>query len=311
METIQFRAMNTDILLLAEGKVDQLVEGFDQAQQFIHSSEARFSRFSEASELSALNRSAGIWFQASQDLFAVIVLSQRFFHLTRGLFDPSILPDLRRVGYDRSMDLLREQGAAPLFESLLAGKRPSFSEIDLDDSDHTILLPPGMALDLGGIAKGWIAEQAALILSRFASTCAVNAGGDMFLIGLPEGQKQWPVELEDPFQPENALTSLKVDPGAVATSTVTKRTWKQGEKARHHLIDPRTGEPAVTEWVSVTVMAQHAYEAEVFAKTLLIGGPKESEEIARQSRLRFSYLAIDREKNIWGTQKSLEYPYVN
>ncbi len=66
----------------------------------------------------------------------------------------------------------------------------------------------------------------------------------MFLVGLPEGEAQWPVAIEDPLQPEINLTTIKVDPGAVATSAVTKRVWKQGEKQRHHLIDPRTGEPA-------------------------------------------------------------------
>jgi len=311
METIQFRAMNTDILLLAEGQADRLVEGFEQTQHFIHASEERFSRFLETSELSELNRSAGTWFQASPDLFSVVVLARRFFHLTSGLFDPSILPDLQRVGYDRSMDLIREQGATPLLESLLAGERPSFSEMDLDESDHKILLPSGMAIDLGGIAKGWIAEQAAIILSEFASACAVNAGGDMFLVGLPEGQEQWPVELEDPLQPENILTSFKVGPGAVATSTVTKRTWKQGEKQRHHLIDPRTGVPAETEWLSVTVIAPHAYEAEVYAKVLLIAGPQESEDIIHNSRIQFSYLAVGRDMKIWGAQKILEHAYVN
>jgi thiamine biosynthesis lipoprotein len=311
METVQFRAMNTDILLLAEGQTDRLVEGFEQTKQFIHASEERFSRFLEESELSGLNRSAGMWFQASPDLFSVIVLAWRFFHLTSGLFDPSILPDLRRVGYDRSMDLIREQGAAPLFESLLAGERPSFSEMELDEANHQILLPSGMALDLGGIAKGWIAEQAAIILSEFASACAVNAGGDMFLIGFPEGQEQWPVELEDPLQPENILAQLKVDPGAVATSTVTKRTWKQAEKQRHHIIDPRTGVPAETEWLSVTVIAPHAYEAEVYAKVLLIAGPQESEGITHNSGIQFSYLAVGRDKKIWGAQKSLEVAYVN
>jgi thiamine biosynthesis lipoprotein ApbE len=201
METVSLRAMNTDVLLAAEGQTEMLAVGFEQARRFIHSSETRFTRFSEESELSALNRSAGqpgvftarpeiarrpnermppgrnpvaTWnvpgqvdtksagqrFQASPDLFEVVRLASRFFHLTRGLFDPSILPDLKRVGYDRSMEVLREQGPAPLLESLLEGERPSFSEMDLDESDQTILLPPGLALDLGGIAKGWIAEQA-------------------------------------------------------------------------------------------------------------------------------------------------------
>jgi FAD:protein FMN transferase len=311
MKTFLLRAMNTDILLVAQGIPSRLADGFEEAQQFIQASESRFSRFSEQSELSDLNRSAGTPFQASPDLFAVIALAQQFFHQTRGLFDPSILPDLRRVGYDRSMDLLRQGSAVPLFESLLAGERPSFSEMELDERRGMILLPPGMALDLGGIAKGWIAEQAALLLSKFSSACAVNAGGDMFLVGLPDGEDYWSVAIEDPLQPVVDLTTLKVDPGAVATSTVTKRVWKQGEKHRHHLIDPRTGEPAVTDWLSVTAIAPHVYEAEVFAKALLIGGPQESEEIARNGGTHFSWLAVDHDRKIWGTQKSVEHMYVN
>jgi thiamine biosynthesis lipoprotein len=310
METICLRAMNTDILLAAEGEADQLETGFKQARQYIQAGDSRFTRFSEDSELSELNRSAGKRFRASPDLFSVVALARRFFHLTRGLFDPSILPDLKRVGYDRSMDVLRELGPSPLFESLLTSEHPSFSEMDLDESDHTILLPPGMALDLGGIAKGWIAEQAADILSRYATACAVDAGGDIFLVGLPGGLEQWPVALEDPLQPESILTSLKVDPGAIATSTVTKRVWKQAGKDRHHIIDPRTGEPAVSDWISVTVIAPHAYEAEVFAKALLIAGPQEAEEIVRHSGIKFTYLAVDQEKKIWGNQESFEDSYV-
>jgi thiamine biosynthesis lipoprotein len=168
-----------------------------------------------------------------------------------------------------------------------------------------------MEVDLGGIAKGWIAEQAALILGRYATACVVDAGGDMFMVGLPDGLEQWPVVLEDPLHPDRVLTSIKVDPGGVATSTVTKRVWKQAGKNRHHIIDPRTHEPAESEWISVTVAAPHAYEAEVFAKALLIAGPQEAEEIAHNSGLQFFYLAVDRDNNIWGNQDSLESYHVN
>ncbi|MGD0751065.1 MAG: FAD:protein FMN transferase [Anaerolineales bacterium] len=311
METMHLRAMNTDIHLAAEGQADQIKAGFELASNFIQSGESRFTRFSEESELSALNRSSGKRFKASADLFSVVALTRRFFHLTRGLFDPSILPDLKRVGYDRSMDVLRELGPSPLLETLLANERPSLIEMDLDESDHTILLPPGMALDLGGIAKGWIAEQAANLLSAYATACAVDAGGDMYLVGLPSGMEQWPVAVDDPLQPEKILTTLNVDPGAIATSTITKRVWQQAGKNRHHIIDPRTGEPAVSDWISVTVIAPHAYEAEVFAKALLIAGPQEAEEIIRHSGIPFTFLAIDQEKKIWGNQGIMDYSYVN
>lgn len=306
METVHFRAMNTDVLLAAEGHPNQLAEGFEKARQFIEASEARFSRFLDTSELSALNRGAGSWFPASPELFTVVSLSQQFYHQTRGLFDPSILPDLRRVGYDRSMDLLREGLPAPLLESLLAVHRPSFSKMELDERGQRILLPTAMALDLGGIAKGWIAEQAALLLSNYSPACAVDAGGDMFLIGLPAGAEAWPVALEDPLQSGAILTTLQVNPGAVVTSSVTKRTWKQGEKPRHHLIDPRKGEPAITDWLCVTVLAPHAATAEVFAKALLIAGPQEAEQVRRDGGTQFSYLAVDRERKIWGNQERMD-----
>jgi FAD:protein FMN transferase len=311
MESVSFRSMNTDILIAAEGQTDQLGLGFDRARYFIQSSERRFTRFSESSELSALNRSAGRWFHASPDMFEVVSLARRFFHLTRGLFDPSILPELKRVGYDRSMEVLREEGPAPLFESILTEDRASFSEVDLNESAQTILLPPGMALDLGGIAKGWIVEHSADILSEYATACAVDAGGDMFMEGLPEGLEQWPVELEDPLLPGNVLTSFSIAPGAIATSTVTKRAWMQAGRNRHHIIDPRTGEPAVSDWISVTVIAPHASEAEVFAKALLIAGPGEAQGMIRNSGIRLSYLAVDRQKKIRGDHEKLERIHVN
>ena len=309
MRTFFFRAMNSDILLVAYGDPSHNEEGFDKAQQFIQASERRFTRFSKDSELSELNCSAGAPFQASPDMVEILVLAQRFFHQTRGLFDPSILNDLRRAGYDRSLDLIRQEGPAPLLDSLLEGERSSLSEMELDERRGLILLPKGIELDLGGIAKGWIAEKAAGILSEYSTACAVNAGGDMFLVGLPDGESSWQVAIEDPLQPEIDLTSIQVDPGAVATSSVTKRIWKQGDKQRNHLIDPRTHESALSDWLSVTVISPHAYEAEVFAKVMLIGGQQESEEFARRSGTQFSYLAVDPDRKIWGTQKSLEFMY--
>jgi thiamine biosynthesis lipoprotein len=106
------------------------------------------------------------------------------------------------------------------------------------------------------------------------------------------------------------MTRLNVPPGAVATSSITRRIWNQAGKKRHHLIDPRTGEPAVTDWLSVTVLAPHADMAEVFAKALLIAGSQVAESIARNASL-ISYLAVDREGKIWGTKESLEYVYGN
>jgi thiamine biosynthesis lipoprotein len=91
----------------------------------------------------------------------------------------------------------------------------------------------------------------------------------------------------------------------LTTSSVVKRKWKQGETPRHHLIDPRTHEPAETDWLSVTVIAPHADMAEVFAKALLIAGPQEAEMLAHNAP-EISYLAVDHEGMLWGPLESLE-----
>ena len=310
MEIFQFRAMNTDIFLAAEGKPSQLAAGFEQARQFILESERRFTRFSPDSELSQLNQASGTWFHASADLISLLLLARQFVELTHGLFDPSILPDLQRLGYDRSMDLIRVSDAAFPAVSIAPRSHIPLSEMLIRPDEGLVLLPTGVTLDLGGIAKGWIAEQAASILAGFSDACSVNAGGDMFLVGLPSRTKAWKIALENPLEPDQPLAMLKIPPGAVATSSVTRRVWKQGEQSRHHLIDPRTGEPAVTSWLSVTVISPHADTCEVFAKALLIAGPQEAEQLIRNDQ-QIAYLAVDLDGKVWGTPKSMEYVYVN
>ncbi|HEX9018786.1 MAG TPA: FAD:protein FMN transferase, partial [Anaerolineaceae bacterium] len=181
----EFRAMNTNILLAAEGEPQRVAEGFRAIEEQIHAQEARFTRFADTSELSALNHSAGGWFHASSEMFEVLRQAQRYYQTTNGLFNPGILQALENAGYDRSMDEIRAAGGV----ASLLNKRPVrsdlFAQMRMDDRGNSIFLPAGLRIDLGGIAKGWIAERAARNLSRFARVCLVDAGGDMFACGIP------------------------------------------------------------------------------------------------------------------------------
>jgi thiamine biosynthesis lipoprotein len=297
MQTDFFRAMNSDIVLAAEGELSQVELGLAAAQNFIEASEKRFTRFSEQSELSALNRSAGTWFQASPDLFEVVKEAMIYFHKTNGLFDPSILPSLKNAGYVHSMDEIRRTGSAPQPVRHLPSLISTFDSVRLNENTSSIRLPVDLQIDLGGIAKGWIAERTAHLLSQYASSCAVNAGGDMFLIGYPHGQDSWEVGLEDPRNPQEDITLLLLQEGAVATSSVVKRAWKQGNISRHHLINPRTGEPANTPWLSVTVLAPHAATAETFAKAFLIADEEETQLLGEQNP-ELTVLAVDKDGNL-------------
>ena len=310
MQTENFRAMNSDIVLVAEGELSQVEAGLVAAQRFVDTSEKRFTRFSEHSELSALNRSAGNWFQASPDLFEVVKEALIYFYKTDGLFDPSILPSLKNAGYVHSMDEIRRVESVPQPARRLQASVSTFASVELDETNSSICLPADLQIDLGGIAKGWIAERAAHLLSQYASACGVNAGGDMFLVGYPHGQDSWEVGLEDPRNPSEDISVLLLQEGAVATSSVVKRAWKQGNISRHHLINPRTGEPAITSWLSVTVLAPHAAKAETFAKAFLMADEKETQSLAEQNP-ELTVLAVDKDGNLVSLVMSKENLHVS
>jgi thiamine biosynthesis lipoprotein len=157
-----------------------------------------------------------------------------------------------------------------------------------------------MEIDLGGIAKSWIVAKAAHLLNSYTDACGVSAGGDILFIGCPQDGMDWEVDLEDPRDPSQTLSQLHVGSGAVATSSVMKRTWKQGEKIRHHLIDPRTGESANTDWLSVTVTSPDIVTAEVYAKAILIGGERELPNLLN-ARPELTFIAVDRNGKLSGS----------
>jgi thiamine biosynthesis lipoprotein len=116
----------------------------------------------------------------------------------------------------------------------------------------------GYGVDLGGLAKGWLADRVA---SRLGRNALANLGGDLYARGPGPDGDGWPVGFGE-------RTLLLVDAGA-ATSGTERRRWGDG---LHHLVDPRTGLPAVTDVQEVSVLARSATEAEVLAKTALLLG---------------------------------------
>lgn len=303
-----FRAMTTEILFAAEGRPEHVRLGFREARAVIRDGERRFTRFSPDSELMQLNRSAGEWRQVSNEMFDLLKDAKSYVAPTRGLFNPAVLPALVASGYDRSIELLPDDSSGPA-EAASPSAATNFAELETDPDGRRVRLPHGMQIDLGGIAKGWLATRAAESIAPYADNCAVSAGGDITVVGLPKDAEGWPVGVEDPRQPEKDITTLLVRSGSVATSSVTKRKWRQAGKLKHHIIDPRTGQPAQSPWLSVTVVAPSATEAEAFAKACLIGGPTLAPQLVA-NRPGMAYLAIDRTGHLQGSLHSQELSHV-
>lgn len=229
--------------------------------------DARFSRFRPDSELSRLNAAAGWPVAVTQEMLAVVGAALDAARATDGLFDPTLLPHLLHHGYDRTFLELPADAPAP------AGPPPrtgAWREIELDAARGTIRLPVDAGLDLGGIAKGMAVDAAvAAIVAAGIEVVAVSAGGDLAVAGTPPGGDAWLIALDE-TGPEPIVVALAS--GALCTSSVTRRRWVRGGQARHHLLDPRTGEPATSDLRAVTVLAGDARQAEVAAKVALLLG---------------------------------------
>ncbi len=211
----------------------------------------RLTRFSPGSELSRLNAAAGRWVDVSAELEALLQGSLRAYEESDGLVHIGVLPALLAAGYTRDF------AAGPIAASggpVIAPPLPDMLEVEA----HRARLRAGTAIDLGGIAKGWLADRAA---ERIGPNALANLGGDLCARGAGPDGDGWPVGF-------GTATVLLRDMGA-ATSGTEGRRW--GPRL-HHLIDPRTGLPADTDLVEVSVLAATGAEAEVLAKTALLLG---------------------------------------
>lgn len=175
IEYDEFRAMNTTIQIAAEGEREALEPGFALVRRFVEEAEQRFSRFRDTSEISALNRAAGKWFSVSEAMFSLLEEAMEVHQRTSGLFDPTILSALKSVGYDRSMDEIRSFDSMPVHFNF-ATLSPGFDFVELDTARRAVWMPRDMQIDLGGIAKGWIAARASQVLAPFTEVGAVSAG---------------------------------------------------------------------------------------------------------------------------------------
>lgn len=241
--------MGTTCALFAVGQPQsRLIE----VESWVRALAARATRFAPESELSTLNARAGAWVEVSSELAAMLRDSFRAAEMSMGLVNVAVLPSMLAAGYSRPL----AQG--PTVATLEQARPLPPLHVVLELRDRMARLAPGSGIDLGGIAKGWMADRAVELLGGNA---VANLGGDLMAVGPGPSGDGWAVGL-------GGTTLMLRDQGA-ATSSVRNRRW--GEQL-HHLVDPRTGRPAATGLDEVSVVATRGFEAEVVAKTALLLG---------------------------------------
>jgi FAD:protein FMN transferase len=158
---------------------------------------------------------------------------------------------------------------------------------------------PGLHFDLGGVAKGWLADRALRLLSGWPSA-VIDADGDLAVRCGP-GQG-WAVAVDDPRADDASLALLhlsavhgsRATQWGVATSGTSVHRWAGAGGARHHLIDPRTEAPAITDVVQATVVCSSALRAEALAKAAVISGSAEGLALLERAGVQGAVMLTDR-----------------
>jgi thiamine biosynthesis lipoprotein len=269
-----FGAMNTGVGIWVWSadavRMPMIRAGMRWAEDFFTGVEADLSRFRSTSALSRLNRAAGRGPQlVSPILWTVLLPALDAAHESGGIYDPTVLQSLERAGYDRTFEVIEARGATET-DSPPVPTFGSWRRITLDDTARSVDLPGDLAVDLGGIAKGWTVDHVALALAPLGPVL-VDAGGDLRVVGTVDDEP-WPIGVQDPFKPERDRAFVRLRGGALATSSVGGRRWQRGDQMLHHVIDPRTGTSADSNLHSVTVHASHTVTADVAAKVVLVLG---------------------------------------
>lgn len=176
----------------------------------------------------------------------------------------------------------------------------NWKDLVLDRKARTVFLRrKGMAITLGGIAKGYAVDKCVDILRKrgFASFM-MQAGGDMYIAGKKDAEP-WTVAIRDPRGPANSLfATAPIEDHSFSTSGDYERGFVKDGIRYHHIIDTRTGQPAHASR-SVTIRAKDAFTADAWSKVMFILGPKDSLDLIKREKLTdFEVVWVDDQNRV-------------
>jgi thiamine biosynthesis lipoprotein ApbE len=264
-------ALGTSVHVIATD-ADGLSRAITAVGDVLEDVDTAYSRFRQDSELSRLNASAGRTVRVSPLLATAIDAAQRAARLTGGAVDPTIGHAIRVAGYDDDFSRIAAQDG-PI--NLRAWRVPGWQAIRFDRRSRTVLLPPGVELDLGSTGKALAADLAARAALAAAGSggVLVSLGGDIATAGTPPpGGWRIHVAEDSREKPDGDGEVICLPAGGVATSSTTVRRWTRGNAVLHHIIDPQTSLPTTGPFRTVTVAAATCLDANIASTAAIVRG---------------------------------------
>ena len=244
--------------------------------------DAAASRFRPGSEVCRLARGTGDPEPVSPLLAELLGVALAAAAATEGAVDPTLGGPLRDLGYVDRAD--GPPGGVSPEPELPDPPRPtvrrptSWADVRLDG--RLLTMPAGTLLDLGATAKAYAADLCAtMIADQFGCGVLVSLGGDLRAAGSPP-DGGWQVLVQDgPDEPASHVRLAGA--AAIATSSTLHRTWRQGGRILHHVLDPATCRPAAPVWRTASVAADSCVRANTWSTAALVRGPAAERDLRR------------------------------
>lgn len=281
----QFQALGCEslITLVADDNYE-FDEVFKSIRQKINQFDKRFSRFLMDSELTKFNLKSGEKVRVSKEFKNYLQTSQQMSELTNHAYNPFVLPALQSVGYKGSWPTPNKLAGAPDFSR---GKLASPDKLQIFTDSARI--PSGSAIDSGGMGKGYLLDELSDYLrSKRLAGYWISLGGDIVCEGFDLNEQAWQISVQPASKDRQPVTPITNRSGKrlfVATSGTTKRRGVSSRGQWHHIIDPKTGLPARSDYLTVTVVSDNGAKADVLAKAILIDGAKQAEKFKNNNQL--------------------------
>lgn len=286
----QFFAMDTTMQITVYGEHEE--EAASAAVAEINRLEQLFSRTRDTSQIAQINAHAGdgTGVAVSGEVADLLTLAQDYTAQTGGAFDITVAPLMDAWGF--TQDTCRVPTQAEL-DALLPLVDAQALEVD-PQGGTARLTRSGMALDLGGIAKGYAAGQCVALLESYGVESALlQLGGNITAMGTRYDGRPWQVAVRDPRNTEDYLCVLSLQDVTASTSGGYERFFEWEGSTYHHILDPATGYPAQSGLLSVTVISRDATRNDALSTALFVMGEEAALELWRSDGAFEALLVCD------------------
>jgi len=265
---------------------------FDELFYRIDAYEQMLSKSIETSELNKINSMAGIEpVKVSDEMWKVLIKGMEYGDYSNGLFDISIGPlvNLWKIGTDEAHVPSKVE-----IESKLA--HINYQKIIIDEVNKTVYLPETeMILDLGGIAKGYIADELKkVILENGYEHAVINLGGNVLTVGEKPNVDHWNIGVRDPNSSESDMVGLlKLKDNSIVSSGVYERFFIDNGSRYHHILNPFTGYPEQNNLTSVSIVSAKSVDGDGLSTSLFMMGLEEGYNYALSHDIEALFITGD------------------